>query len=46
VCDNYGSGTIETCGQACRTAAHDALLNDLRQGLKSWLTLDTQPTYK
>ena len=24
----------------------DALRNDLRQGLKSWLTLDARPTYK
>jgi len=44
--DNHGSGTIATCGQAGSPSAHDALRNDLRQGLKSWLTLDARPTYK
>jgi len=44
--DNHGSGPITTCLTACRTSAHDALRNDLLQGLKSWLTLDARPTYK
>jgi hypothetical protein len=44
--DNHGSGTIEPGGQAWDTSVHDALLNNLLQGLKSWLTLDTRPTYE
>ena len=45
-CGNHGSGTIETYGQARGTPAHDALRNDPLQGLKSWLILDTRPTYE
>jgi len=45
-CGNHGSGTIETYGQARGTPAHDALLNDPLQGLKSWLILDARPTYE
>jgi hypothetical protein len=44
--DNHGSGTIETCRHAWSTLVYNALLNDLLQGLESWLTLDTRPTYE
>jgi len=44
--DNHGSDTIETGGQAWSASMHNALRNGLLQGLKSWLTLDTRPTYE